>query len=500
MTCNNKQVELLMKYKRQKPEISMINLANKADMSVKTARKYLKLEKLPSELKKPRTYRTRTDPFEKHQQLIQQLLEKTPDLQAKTLLYYLMEHFPEEYDQSHLRTLQRRIRELSAISGKDKEVMFLQKIEPGQQSQSDWVILNDLKVTIANQAFEHKLFHFMLPYSQWEYVMICYSESFDTLSKGYIQAVNKLGGSLKDHRTDNLSAATKKSGGSRVFTERWESLLTHYNVTPSRNNPGKSHENGSVEKSHDLIKSAINQHLLLRGHRNFITISEYKDFINLIVEKRNNSHIVRFKEELAYLQELPKRNWHDPVIINVRVNSSSTVNILGIIYSVPSRLISFYLKAYIYRETIELFYGTKLILTLNRSADDNVIDYRHIIDSLVRKPGAFAKYKFHSHLFPLLIFRKTYDKLIKLNAKNGHKEYLRILQIAKCYGEQEVILALESCEKKKIVPKAKQIEEIVRQPVLSKCEVKVLASDLKEYDSLCNFTCIATQTEGARLC
>lgn len=499
MTCNNKQVELLMKYKKQKPEVNISSLANKADMSIKTARKYIKLGKLPSELKSPRVYRTRTDPFEKHKELIEQMLRKAPDLQAKTLLYYLMEQFPEEYDESHLRTLQRRIRELSAINGEDKEIMFLQKIEPGQQSQSDWVILNCLNITISNKPFEHRLFHFILPYSQWEYGMVCYSESFETLSKGFIQAVNKLGGTLKDHRTDNLSAATKKFGNSRTFTDKWEGLLKHYNVNPSRNNPGKSNENGSVEKSHDLIKNAINQHLLLRGNRNFNSITEYENFINMVIEKRNNGRTERLKEELPYLQTLPKRNWNDPAIMNVKVCRSSTINILGVVYSVPSRLISFYLRAYIYRETIDLYYGTKLILTLNRSESNN-IDYRHIIDSLVRKPGAFAKYKFHSHLFPLFIFRKAYDKLIKVNVNNGHKEYLRILQIAKCYGEREVVEALEKCEANKIIPKAKNVEEIVRQPVLPPCEAKVLKPDLKEYNSLYSSTYLEQQTEGAVTC
>ena len=108
---------------------------------------------------------------------------------------------------------------------------------------------------------------------------------------------------MPEHRTDNLSAATKRCGGSREFTERWEELLAHYNVKPSRNNPGVSHENGSVEKSHDTFKQAVNQHLLLRGSRNFADLKDYELFLTNIKEKRNSSRKERLAEELAHLQE-----------------------------------------------------------------------------------------------------------------------------------------------------------------------------------------------------
>ncbi|WP_342226088.1 IS21 family transposase [Rickettsia endosymbiont of Urophora cardui] len=259
MTCTNNQVGILMqKIKKYNQIIS----AAKAGMSVKTARKYLRINKYPSELRTIRKYRTRKDPFVKHWDEIESMLESAPELQATTILAYLTEKYHGNYNGKQLRCLQKRLKQWRAAHGKDKTVIFLQNILPGKQSQSDWTNMNQLGICSGGQPYPHLLFHFMLPYSCWETFSICHSESFDTLASGFEKAVWELGGVLPEHRTDNLSAATKQCGNSRQFTERWQELLGYYNVAPSRNNPGVSHENGSVEKSHDTFKQAVNQHLL----------------------------------------------------------------------------------------------------------------------------------------------------------------------------------------------------------------------------------------------
>lgn len=487
MTCTNRQVELLMKIKNHKKKISLATIAAKTSMSGKTARKYLNSGKLPSELRKPRIHRTRNDPFAEHQDTIKAMLDTAPDLQAKTMLYYLMEQYPEQYKESHLRSLQRRFVDMRLNSNKTKNVIFPQDIKPGKQSQSDWFSMNQVSVTIAGKAFPHLLFHFMLPYSKWEDVMICYSESFETLSKGFSQAVSKLSGALPEHRTDNLSAATKVDGGGRAFTDRWQEFMDHYGVKPSRNNPGVSNENGSVEKSHDLLRNAINQHLMLRKSRDFSDLASYQKFLNNIIERRNDARKVQVIEELAYLQPLPARGWNDPKICNVRVSPSSIINIEGCRYSVPSRLISYHLRAHIYAEFIDLYYGNKKLETIPRNAGKNNIDYRHIIDSLVRKPGAFENYQYKENLFPSMIFRFTYDELVLRNQSNGHKDYLKILQMAKCYGESKVAAALELCKKYRMEPLATVISEQLKEKTLPIYETKVRDSYLNEYDDLLEF-------------
>jgi hypothetical protein len=156
MTCKNQQVKILMKVRHKYP---LETAAAKAGMCRKTAKKYLKLGRLPSACKRDREHRTRIDPFANHWPEVSKMLDDAPELQAKTILYYLIEKYPDAYDEGHLRTLQRRLQDHRASHGKDREIIFRQKILPGQSSQSDWTEMNSLSVTICGQPFEHTLFH-----------------------------------------------------------------------------------------------------------------------------------------------------------------------------------------------------------------------------------------------------------------------------------------------------------------------------------------------------
>jgi len=484
MTCTNQQVKLFMNYKNT---YAVETAAAKSGMCTKTATKYLKSGKLPSECKKKRVHRTRTDPFAAHWSEIEELIQQSPELQAKTILYHLMERYPNHYNDIHLRTLQRRVRQHLTLHGSSKAVIFLQNIQPGQSSQSDWTVMNSLNITIARAPFAHCLFHFMLPYSCWESIMICHNESFDTLSKGFARATLELGGTLPVHRTDNLSAATKKAGGSRAFTERWQQFLEHYNVQPSRNNPGVSHENGSVEKSHDLFKNAVNQHLLLRGSRDFTDLAAYESFLITIKDRRNQQRQFKLKEEISYLQALPERGWSDPITFTARVSPSSTIQALGCTYSVPSRLISYTLKVQVHPDTVELYYGQKLLITMPRIGEGVSIDYRHIIDSLIRKPGAFANYQYRAQLFPQPIFRVVYDQLTQDKPATSHKSYLKILHLAKCHGEGNVVAALQLCQEAQVLPNEETISGYLKAPKIPCVELAVMAPNLSDYDSLYSF-------------
>jgi len=184
------------------------------------------------------------------------MLENAPGLEASTLMNYLTSKFPDKYKQSQLRTLQRRVRDWKAAHGKAKTVIFRQNIQPGKQSQSDFTCMNTLNITINGQLFKHLLFHFILPYSRWESIKLCFSESFDSLVSGMEKALWELGQVAPEHRTDNLTAATQAMGSQREFTQRWQQFVAHYGMVASTNNRGMSHENGSIEKSHDTLKKA----------------------------------------------------------------------------------------------------------------------------------------------------------------------------------------------------------------------------------------------------
>lgn len=456
--------------------------AAKAGMSIKTARRYAKTGQILTH--EPREYRTRKDPFADHWEEIEVLLEGAPELEAKTLLYYMMERYPGCYSEQELRTLQRRVKLFRVEKGKAKTAIFLQHIPAGQSSQSDWTVMNSLGVTIAGEAFPHRVFHFMLPYSQWESIMLCYTESFDTLTLGFEKAVFELGGVLPVHRTDNLTAATQQCGSLRLFTERWSEFLAYYSVKPSRNNPGQSQENGSVEKSNDLFKKAVYQHLLLRGSKDFATKEAYVDFLEKIVHKRNQSRRAKLAEEAAFLLDLPERKWKDPVCFSARVSPSSTMQILGCTYSVPSRLIAYTLQVSVYPETIELHYGQKKLVTMPRITQGVSIDYRHIIDSLIRKPGAFTHYQYREELFPHPLFRWAFDELMTAKAATSHKDYLKLLQLAKQQGEQQVKAALELCQETHQLPDAQTVSAHLLSPRLPNTVVHVASPDLAVYDAL----------------
>jgi len=482
MTTTNQQVKLLMKkLKKYNQETA----AAKAGMDVKTARKYINSEQLPSDMKKAR-HRTEPTTFSAHWGEISKMLAASPRLQAKTILGYLIKKYPGKYKASQLRTLQRHIQVWRAEYGQSQSVIFRQDIKPGKQSQSDFTCMNDLNITIAGQAFNHLLFHFILPYSRWESVDLCFSESFETLTLGYEKAVWELGYVPKEHRTDNLTAATKAMGSGREFTERWQQFMAHYSVTPTTNNPGVSHENGSIEKSHDTLKNAIEQELMLRGSTNFASQKDYFDFVKGIVTGRNMARQDRLLCEIEHFDELPDKKWHSPEVIQVRVSSGSIVQILGIPYTVPSRLIHFQLKAYVYPDQVILFYANKKLQSMPRVRTKTLegINYRHIIDALIRKPGAFANYQYHEAMFPRLCFRKAYDHLKAQVPGKADEHYLKLLQLAKLHSEQEVADALELLREERQVPTMEAVKSLIDAYAQERLKVHVHQPDVADYDSL----------------
>jgi hypothetical protein len=138
--------------------------AAKAGMDAKTARRYLADERLPSETKVERTWRTRKDPFEGEWEKIRERIEVNPGLEAKTIFEALQREQPGKFADTQLRTLQRRIKQWRAIEGPGREVFFVQKHLPGRLCQSDFTHMKAVGVTIAGQAFPHMVYHFVLTY------------------------------------------------------------------------------------------------------------------------------------------------------------------------------------------------------------------------------------------------------------------------------------------------------------------------------------------------
>jgi transposase len=357
----DQQVRLLMSLNKR--GMPLVTAAAKAGMSERTARKYRKLGKFPSEVRVAHTWRTRSDPFEAVWPEIEALLEQDEGLQAKTVFEELQRRHPGEFQAGQLRTLQRRFRDWRALRGGDQEVYFEQRHRPGEQSQSDFTEMDGLGVTIAGAPFPHLLYHFVLTYSNWESVSLCYSETFEALSEGLQGALWRLGGVPAEHRTDNLSAAThelSKSRG-RGFTQRYRELLGHYGIRPSKNTPGRAHENGDVESSHGGLKNVIDQRLRLRGSRDFESVEGYWAFIEALAAERNAGRVAKAREERAVLGSLPARAVPSYRDEEVRVKRWGIIRVVGKPYSLPSRLIGHWVQVRVSANHLEVRYRNQLV-------------------------------------------------------------------------------------------------------------------------------------------
>ncbi len=499
---NNREVKLLMSFLQK--GLSIQASAAKAGMSEPTARKYRDGGKLPEDLRRQRVWRTRPDPFVEVWSEVEELLRRDAGLQAKTIFEELDRRYPGRFPQGQLRTLQRRIRDWRALEGPEKEVFFPQVHQPGRLCQSDFTDMSSLGITIGGEPFPHLCYHFVLTYSNWEYVALAYSESFEALSEGFQGALWELGAVPVEHRTDNLSAAThelRESRG-RGFTERYLELVRHYGIVPSKNTPGRGNENGDVESSHHHFKTAIDQRLRLCGSRDFPAVPLYLQFLRQAVFKRNSCRQGRLQEELAVMKKLPPRRLDAFREEFVTVTKWSTIRISGNTYSVPSRLIGETLEAQIHAEKIELLYKGRIVETLPRlrGNDRHQIDYRHIIDSLLKKPGAFARYLYQDALFPSVVFRKCYDRLVEGSMRAPALEYARILHLAARTMESKVSDAIQDLLGHGQVPSYELVRALVEpQEPTSYPEPEVVVPDLTSYDALIGHTDEVVESEEVRV-
>jgi hypothetical protein len=462
--------------------------ALKVGMDTKSAGKYRHAERLPSESFTPRTWRTREDPFQDVWPELHDLLERNAGLQAKTLFEDLQRRFPGRFQDGQLRTLQRKIRVWRAIDGAPKEVFFDQVHTPGELGASDFTCMNDLRVTIAGQPFDHLIYHFVLSYSNWETGTVCFSESFESLSQGLQNALWELGGVPRLHRTDRLTAAVNNLGDRDLFQQRYRALLAHYGLTPQAIGARKAHENGDAEQSHYRFKDALDQALMLRDSRDFEERLAYEQFLGKVFTQRNTGRTVRFAEERPLLRALPARRmdaWHRE---RPRVTQGSTIRIGTNVYSVPSQLIGEKLDVHVMAECLEVWFGAVLVECVPRLRGRNKhsINYRHIIDWLVRKPGAFAAYRYQDALFPTSQFRRVYDALREQFPGRATQDYLRILELAAKESEAGVDAVLDRLleGKRPITPTI--VEEQLRHDLgLPRAmEVVIAPVDLSTYDLL----------------
>src|SRR3989475_452184 len=335
--------------------------------------------------------------------------------------------------------------------------------------------MNSLGVTLGGVPLPHLVYHLVLVYSNIEAVQICFSESFESLVEGFETCLWQIGGVPRQHRTDHLSAAIHPldADGRAQAKERYRLLMLHYGLEATTNNLGVAHENGDVEQEHRQFKRAVDQALRVRGSRDFGDRAAYARFLQNLVKQRNLTRQTRWLEERQGLRPLPAAPLGLCREVRVPVSRFSTIQVLRNTYSVPSRLIGTTLLIRVRSETLEVYRATTHLLSMPRllGHGQHRIDYRHVIWSLVRKPGAFAQYRYHDDLFPSLAFRRIYDALCVGKPQRADRDYVRILHLAASTFEAEVELALGLLLDQGSPPSFDAVRDLVRAPVAARLPV-----------------------------
>jgi hypothetical protein len=406
--------------------------AAKASISVATAYRLEKDTRLPSQKKMPRE-RRRPDPLaDIFDAEIVPMLQAAPGIRAIAIFEEMMRRHP-DLGGGTRRTMGRRIRSWRAIHGEEQEVIFRQIHESGRVGLSDFIAMGSAGVTVAGQPLDHRLYHFRLARSGFEHAhVVLGGESFVALAEGLQNALWSLGGVPREHRSDSLSAAfcNLDKNARADLTRGHEELIAHYGMTATRNNAGVAHENGSIEGPHRHLKRAINDALLMRGSSDFDDLAAYRGFADEIVSRCNARNSRRIDIERAKLQELPVRRTSDYEEVTLRVTSSGGFTLRKVFYTVPSRLIGHRLRVRLGAcpragrrpdpgdDRLDIFIGGTQLMTLPRGRasasgkHDQIVNYRHVIHSLRRKPMALMNLVYRDRLFPREAYRRTFDMLV----------------------------------------------------------------------------------------
>jgi transposase InsO family protein len=432
---NDHQMRLYMKIRATSPAPAA---AAGASISVASAYRIDGDPRLPSQKKPPRS-RRRPDPLvEFFDTEVVPMLIAAPGLRPIAVFQEMQRRYP-ALGENVRRTLERRIRSWRALHGGDRDLVFRQVHEPGHMGLSDFTEMGDLAVEVAGVPLVHRLYHFRLACSGFEHAhVILGGESYVALAEGLQNALWALGGAPREHRSDSLSAAFRNLDreAREDLTTRYEALCRHYGMEPSRNNRGVAHENGSIESPHGHLKRAIGDALLLRGSGRFADLEAYRRFIDEIVSRKNARNEKRITAERRVLTPLPANRTCDYEETTGLVTSSGGFTLKRVFYTVPSRLVGHRLRVKLYDDRLDLLLGTTWLLTLRRGRPGpdgkhgHVVDYRHVIHALRRKPMALLNLVYRDELFPREAYRLTFERLREISEQLACKTLVELLSLA----------------------------------------------------------------------
>ncbi len=427
------------------------------------------------------------------------LLEQRPGLRPVTVLEQMQVLQPDRDLYPARRTLERRMRSWRAQHGEDQDLIFRQNHPPGQQGMSDFFDARDLAVTVAGVPLAHRIYHFTLVCSGWEHAEVVRGgESYTALASGLQNALWHLGGVPHEHRTDSLSAAFANLDPEARddLRRRYEALCNDLGMEPTRNNRGVAHENGSIESRHGHLKARLDQALLLRGDRDFDDVDAWRRFIARVVARHNARRREQVELERPHLKPLPLRRSCDYDEARVRVTCSGGFVFRKVFYTVPSRLIGYELKLRAFDDRLELFLGSTPLETLprgrapdrGRGGHAHVVNYRHVIHSLRRKPGALANLVYRDALFPRTEYRSCWEAVKGgLPLRHACRTMVELLWLAHehgCEAELAVELARVIAAGELPDPAALRKRFTPAQSEGAHPEVPVLTPAASSYDAL----------------
>ena len=495
MVPSGREMITKQQYKRLMSEYEktgkITDSAMKADVDRHTARKYIEAGKCPAELQAKHTWRTRPDPLEQIWEEVTKMLREAPELEAQTLFEHFVARPDNGLEETHLRTFFRRVRHWRATEGPEREVYFAQDRQPGQLMQLDWTYARELEVTIQGEALDHLFCQCVLPYSDWQWATRCISESFLSLVTGLQAALAQLGKCPPNLGTDNSSAATHEleqlPGRPRGFNSDYLELCTHYDLTPLTINVRCPHEHGDVESQNGHLKRRLRQHLILRGSRDFVSLEEYDRFVQGVLRAGNAKRQKRLAEELACMRPLPAGRLAEYREYEPVVSTHSLIRVKKHTYSVPSRLIGHTLRVELHEAELKVHLGRDFLFCLPRLRGERGagVDFRHVITSLLRKPGAFMHYRHREALYPSAVFRAAHDRLVADHGERpGVIEYLQVLKLAAEETVEKVEPLLQAQLARPGKWRALAVREQVAPVVPRAIELASLTPSLQAYDRL----------------
>jgi transposase InsO family protein len=484
-------MRLYMDYRKTRsPEAA----AAQAGFSTATAYRLEADSRSPSQKKPPRG-RRRPDPLAAYWDAeIVPMLKAAPGIRVIGVLQELRWRHP-DLNRNIRRTLERRIQAWRAVNGPEQEIIFRQRHEPGRLGLSDFTDAGGLGVSIAGERLDHRLYHFRMVFSGFEHAhVVLGGESFTALAEGLQNALWALGGAPKEHRSDSLSAAFRNltADARDDITQRYAALMDHYGMTATRNNVGVPHENGSIESAHGHLKQALEDSLLLRGSRDFADLDAWRAFVDVVVGRRNANLAKPIALEKAALAALPKGRTTDFEEKVIPVTSSGGFSLRRVFYTVPSRLIGHRLRVRIFDDRLECFLGATPVARLRRgrpvsdTQGGHMVDYRHIIHALRRKPMALANLVYRDQLFPRPAYRRAFDVLAEQgDLRRACKVTVELLALAHERAcEAELAEAITADLDARRLPDLAALRERFRPATAGIPEVVVELAPLAVYDEL----------------